>query len=480
MTVINDCLPILLLCLSLLVVENVAFCPVALPQRQLSSQWPRQPIWATKQSMEQEQKTETGTSSSSSSTTSPSYYAPRQGLAQSLLNFALSSPLWTYVLVPQARNTMVKTAEANGIEWRLAKDWISNQLSLDGNDNNYDVEHAATMKYPDYYAKSAFHAYEKGNLCMDAAMEQEIASRAVGARNFPQHGANGETVFRQAFERALVQAGARLPSHKNENVVAVDFGCGTGLSSRNLATTKFPVEDLEKTKMTESTRQAYLDKVIGIDLSPYYVHVGKKLLDLAPLASMNEASDNDSSSNNTPREAWVNAIDQRAKNTVEFRVANAEDTQLDSNSVDIVQIMFVLHELPADAAVNVIREAHRILKPGGQLWMGEMDFESPAYAAQRANALLFSLLRATEPYLDEYADNFATHVRPALETSGLFSRVIWRAATGRHYAVVATKSCSPSSNPPSNCHVEDHRFLPDGDYAVLDTHLQLWESKQEQ
>jgi hypothetical protein len=36
---------------------------------------------------------------------------PRTGLAQKLLNVALKSPLWKYVLVPQARQTMVKTAE---------------------------------------------------------------------------------------------------------------------------------------------------------------------------------------------------------------------------------------------------------------------------------------------------------------------------------------------------------------------------------
>lgn len=36
---------------------------------------------------------------------------PRSGLAQKLLDFALNSPLWDYVLVPQARESIVKTAE---------------------------------------------------------------------------------------------------------------------------------------------------------------------------------------------------------------------------------------------------------------------------------------------------------------------------------------------------------------------------------
>lgn len=36
---------------------------------------------------------------------------PRSGFAQQLLNLALASPLWDYVLVPQARASIVKTAE---------------------------------------------------------------------------------------------------------------------------------------------------------------------------------------------------------------------------------------------------------------------------------------------------------------------------------------------------------------------------------
>ncbi|CAB9530983.1 ubiE/COQ5 methyltransferase family [Seminavis robusta] len=160
------------------------------------------------------------------------------------------------------------------------------------------------------------------------------------------------------------------------------------------------------------------------------------------------------------------------KRKVQLQVADAADTGLASDSVDIVQILFVLHELPLDVAVQVMAEAHRILKPnGGQLWMGEMDFSAPAYAAQRNNPLLFSLLRATEPHLDEYADGFATTIQPALH--GLFDKVVWTAATGRHYTVVATKN----TNNNQKAVIEDYRFLPNGDYAIADTHLQLWESE---
>jgi hypothetical protein len=51
---------------------------------------------------------------------------PRSGLAQKILNLALASPLWDYVLVPQAKATIVKTAEENNIPWVAAKEWLQN------------------------------------------------------------------------------------------------------------------------------------------------------------------------------------------------------------------------------------------------------------------------------------------------------------------------------------------------------------------
>lgn len=400
---------------------------------------------------------------SSTTDQSAGSYAPRTGLAQSLLNFALESPLWTYVLVPQARKTMETTAEANGIEWSKAREWIESKQTERCGGELAPLDLQKVVEIPKYYQQGAFHGYEKGNLCWDAGLEQEIASRAVGARNFPKYGQEGDPAFRESFWRGMLKAGAKLPNAK-ESIVVVDMGCGTGLSSRQLATTEF-----------EGSR--YIDKVIGLDMSPYYIEVGKTLLSLAPLAGMTQQKQKKSVSSiddtTTTKEAWINPVDERAKNTVELRVANCENTGMKSDSADIVQILFVLHELPGEVAANVIKEAHRIVKPGGQVWIGEMDLQSPAYAAQRANALLFSLIRATEPYLDEYADGFVNSVKGTVEN--LFEKVVWEAATGRHYSVVATKACGEKQK----AVVEDNRFLESGEYAIEDTHLQLWESKQE-
>ncbi len=364
---------------------------------------------------------------------------PRTGIAQTLLNLALSSPLWKLILVPQARKNIVKTAEANGIKWTESYQWLSKQLENENDlcTNLFISNNDDDNQYPEFYTKE-FHAYENGNLCWDAAIEQELASRAVGARNFPEFGSNGEDAFRKKFENALLSLGAIVP----QDGIILDLGCGTGISTRRLASL-FP--------------QA--KKIIGMDLSPYFIIVGEVLLKLLPKGQ----------DENGP---WVTTIkyDER----IDLCVGNALNTKLPNASVDVINLSLVIHEMPLSATCAAVEEAIRILKPNGQLYISEMDFDSPAYAAQRENALLFSLLRSTEPYLDEYADGFPDLLKFLVER---FHSVKITAATGRHYALVATKKVDKNGETERGI-LEDQRFDNNGDYIVGDTHLKVWESKQ--
>lgn len=357
----------------------------------------------------------------------PNRAKPREGLAQNLLNAALSSPFWKLILVPQARKNIVNTAESNGIQWEKSYAWLQSQKGP------WQSNKKLNYVYPDYYTKE-FHAYGEGNLCWDAAIEQELASRAVGARNFPSFGSDGEDAFRSSFESAILRLGGDVP----ENGIIVDLGCGTGTSTRRLADL-FPKAS----------------KVIGMDLSPYFITVGQSLLDLAP----------------EKETQWVTTIKPDPR--IELRVGDATNTNFDDESVNAVNLSLIIHELPIPITLEVCKEALRVLKPGGNLFISEMDFDSPAYAAQRENALLFSLLRATEPYLDDYADGFEEIRRFLAEN---FEVVKITAATGRHYALVATK-CSDSTSEISG-EIQDSRFDDLGDYSVDDTHLKVWESKE--
>ena len=366
---------------------------------------------------------------------------PRTGFGQTLLNFALESPLWKLIMVPQARATMVKTAEANDIPWTAAKEWIQKQAPV--SELEKELQNGKPPAIPAYYEKS-FHAYEAGNLNWDAAFEVEIASAAVGARNFPEYGAKGEDAFRGAFESALEEGGANVPTREGnaDPVRIVDLGCGTGMSTRRLAK-NFP--------------QA--DSIIGVDLSPYFVSIGKKLLELTP-SSFQEGG------------PWVSNIE--ADSRIEYFVGDAakaseiKDVGEMQGTADVVNLQFVLHELPPYAARDIVDEAFRLLKPNGQLWVCEMDFEAPAYAAQRANPLLFSLIRSTEPYLDDYAESI-TDLFSYIRDKSPHVKVV--PATGRHFALVATKGNESESTSSVEYVMQDMRFDDDGNYRVEDTHL---------
>ena len=399
--------------------------------------------------------TSTSTDTSSTSTTTTVVRKPkakpRTGIAQRILDYALTSPLWKLVLVPQARNNIVKTAEANGIPWEKSYQWFMTQegpWNVNSNKAKFKKKNYDTRLYPEYYKKE-FHAYQDGNLSWNAAIEQELASRAVGARNFPTLGADGEDAFRSSFEQAILRLGGNVPP----GGIIVDLGCGTGTSTRRLGSL-FPKSD----------------KLLGIDLSPYFITVGQTLLELAPRKRMGMEDD-------AARE-WVTSIERDER--IELRVGDAGNIELDDESVDAVNLSLVIHELPIDVTIQVCQEAWRILKPSGQLFISEMDFDSPAYAAQRENAMLFSLLRCTEPYLDDYADG-VEEVREVLVQK--FQNVKITAATGRHCALVATKGDGSISRDGGEKDVngvfEDTRFDANGNYAVDDTHLKVWESKED-
>jgi ubiquinone/menaquinone biosynthesis C-methylase UbiE len=283
-------------------------------------------------------------------------------------------------------------------------------------------------------------------------LELELASAAVGARNIPKAGSDGEHMFRSAFIQALKEAGSlHTPSpQKSDGSFShiIDIGCGTGTSTRLLG---------QMFSQWKSVR------ITGVDLSPHFILTGVRLQELSFSSLINKGAD-------TPG-PWVCSIPPDRR--IEYLQGDGTDLRrhFDDCTVDIINIQFVFHELPIHVACNMIKEAHRMLKAdGGQLWICEMDFESPAYKAQRNNPILFSLVRATEPFLDEYATGQSLIWKCLYQ---MFDTVTITAATGRHYAVVASKDPSEGSKTRWN----DKRFAENGTYRIDDTHLQVWENK---
>lgn len=168
----------------------------------------------------------------------------------------------------------------------------------------------------------------------------------------------------------------------------LDVGCSVGVSTRYLAD-KYPSA-----------------KVTGLDLSPYFLAVAK-------FKEMNSS----------PRE-----------NRISWRHANGENTCLPSQSFDLVSVAYVLHECPAIAIVNLVKEAFRLLRPGGTVAF--IDNSPKSKILQELSPVLFTLMKSTEPFLDEY---YLTDLEATIKEAG-FVNVQTILTSPRHGTVTATVS----------------------------------------
>jgi ubiquinone/menaquinone biosynthesis C-methylase UbiE len=139
----------------------------------------------------------------------------------------------------------------------------------------------------------------------------------------------------------------------------------------------------------------------GLDLSPYFLSIANYRAQQQQSAPIN----------------WVHAT--------------GESTGLTAHSYDLVSLFLICHELPQTATREIFREAKRLLKPGGQIAIMDMNPQSEIYA-QMAPYIL-TLLKSTEPYLDSY---FTLDIEQELIAAGFQAPTI-TANTPRHRTVIA-------------------------------------------
>lgn len=252
------------------------------------------------------------------------------------------------------------------------------------------------VQMPDYFNRR-FHAYAEGNLSWEAAHQMETVARLVHApvmdpedkRLDPQ----GDARFRSSYSRHLQQL---LPQGHPAIEQIVDIGCATGLSSCELLRA-FP--------------QAH---VTGIDLSPHFLAVG---LHLHPEAQGSEVGQ---------------------PGSLSFKHAAGEATGLQSESVDLVSCSLLMHELPQHASKAIMREARRVLRPGGIFSIMEMDPSTAPFQRLFANPIAFAAFKSTEPWLLDYV---SFDMPGALQEAG-FSLIGKEHNSPKHKTVVAQKAGS--------------------------------------
>ena len=303
----------------------------------------------------------------------------KPGPASQLVNLLLSvRPLASWAK-RQARQTIVRRAEKTGVPWRQAVATLRQE--------NWDavLQQVAdpAIAYPDYYLR-AFHAYDEGNLCWQAAWEQEVAARAVHANIWPEAGVQGDDRLRQSYHQVLQECVAPAPKD------ILDVGCGVGLSA-------FAIQ------------QAYPEaRVTGLDLSPYFLAIADY------------------------KTRQRDAVSSTKINTkITWQHAAAEATGLPDASFDLVSFFLVFHELPQHATRKIFCEARRLLRPGGYLAL--MDMNPRSEIRMKMPPYILTLLKSTEPYLDEF---FSLDIAGAIVEAGFHPPTVVRNSP-RHHALVA-------------------------------------------
>jgi ubiquinone/menaquinone biosynthesis C-methylase UbiE len=274
----------------------------------------------------------------------------------------------------QARQMMIKRAEKIGVSWT---DEVETLKKRDWQDNLAQVKNTQ-LTYPDYYLKS-FHAYETGNMSWQAAFEVEPVARTVHAKIWHSSGANGDTQLRQSYHDIVK---VNVP---NQPQTILDIGCSVGMST-------FALQELYP--------QA---EITGLDLSPYFLAV-----------------------------AHYRAQQRQAK--INWIHAKAESTGLPDASFDLISIFLVCHELPQIPTKRIFVEAKRLLRPNGHLAIMDMNPKAEAY--KKMPPYVFTLLKSTEPYLDDY---FSLDIGQALIESGFQAPTI-TPNSPRHRTIIAKVS----------------------------------------
>uniref|UniRef100_A0A7N0VEH8 Methyltransferase domain-containing protein n=1 Tax=Kalanchoe fedtschenkoi TaxID=63787 RepID=A0A7N0VEH8_KALFE len=303
---------------------------------------------------------------------------PLSRLVGALISF---KPLFS-VLKLGSRQVMIRTAEKNNIPWReKTKEILESEVYQE-----FEKVQNPSLVYPDYYL-NPFHAYDEGNLSWLAAAEAEVASRSVAMRALPNTSSYAEATqilygnWLQTTEQHHQKYSGTLPIND-----ILDVGCSVGVSSKFLAG-KLPFA-----------------KVVGLDLSPYFLAV----------AQFNEKQ-------REPR-----------KNPIRWLHAKGEDTGLPSKSFDLLSFAFVLHECPNRAIVALMKEAFRLLRSGGTIAI--VDTSPKSKIIQELPPVLFTLMKSTEPFLDEY---FLTDLETTMREAG-FINVHTIMTTPRHRTVTGT------------------------------------------
>lgn len=200
------------------------------------------------------------------------------------------------------------------------------------NHNEWRLPFSADQ-YPKYYRRT-YHWQSDGYLSISSANRYDVSA---------------ELQLRGAAQMIRRLCVPYLTSLRERKSRILDIGCGTGTLLPTLA---------------KAHPEA---KVVGIDLSPYYIDKARETTSMHP--------------------------------SIETLVANGYDTGFPDCYFDGIVSVFLLHELPGLLRRRLFAECYRLLKPGGVLVLADAIQDDDPFMAIY---LKWILERFHEPYFVQY------------------------------------------------------------------------------
>jgi len=282
------------------------------------------------------------------------------GIVSDVVNLLINSPIYQ-LMKPVARQVLINTAETNGIAWsKIREEFEEDQSEIDA---IYDEVENKELTYPPYYTQP-FHAYDEGNLNFKAAYECESATMSMALRVWPNEGDLTAKAAQDRLRASYIDCVKEYATSRNIDLASagtniVDVGCSVGVSTFYLADS-FP----------ES-------KISALDLSPHFLSVAKKRVKTA----------NEDDRGKYEKIDWIHG-------NIEHPPAYWKE------KFDWVSCSFIFHELPKDATERILKQLAFIVKKGGVIALSDNNPRSPVI--QNLPAPIFTLMKATEPWTDEY------------------------------------------------------------------------------
>jgi len=326
-----------------------------------------------------------------------------------VVNAAINFPPLFSIMKVGARAAIKGTAEKRSVPW------AANVSTLETTPEVFQIMEELENKaieYPFYYTQP-FHGYDTGNLSCQAAFEVEPASDAMALRVHKTETQisvmEAQTRVRMGILDAVENFAKQHGVLKNLTDI-IDIGCSVGVSTRWLA------------------RQYPEANILGLDLSPYMIAVAE----LRERQRERGVLGGDDAFLITPSADKLTSSSSYSPNRrrIKYMHGNMESSGLPDASFDFVSVQFVAHECPAHVLTNLVSECRRLVRPGGVVLIADNNPRSKVI--QNLPPVLFTLMKSTEPWTDEY---YAFDLEAEMKKVGLLG-VVTVESDPRHRAVM--------------------------------------------